>query len=49
MDNGIPIVPFKGNKNDTEFIELKDYLLKLTKVNDVRTINKKQFKLYKIT
>ena len=39
--NGIPIIPFKDSKNDVEMIDLLDYLIKLSKVDDVRIMNRK--------
>ncbi len=47
LDNGIPIIPFFGNKEDIELLMLKSYLKYLKLFNDVRTGNRKFFKLYK--
>jgi len=47
-DNGVPIVPFKGNPEDGELILLEQFLLTLQDVDDVRIILKKHFQLSKI-
>ena len=36
MLNGVPITNFYGNANDTELMSLKDYILHLSKCEDVR-------------
>jgi len=45
LDNGIPILPFKDNKNDNEFPILVNYLNYLATVDDVRVENRKYLKL----
>jgi len=45
LENGIPILPFKDNKNDNEFPILVNYLNHLASVDDVRLENKKYLKL----
>jgi len=45
LENGIPIFPFKDNKNDNEFPILVNYLNHLASVDDVRIENKKYLKL----
>ena len=36
LSNGIPITPFKDDKDDTEFICLMNYLEMLRKYDDMR-------------
>lgn len=36
MSNGVPIIPFYNNKNDTELLKLRDFLLPLASVDDVQ-------------
>ena len=43
MLNGIPIIPFYGEKEDQELLALFDYL-KLFLSQDIRECNKKTFK-----
>jgi len=43
LENGIPITPFSEDKNDTEFICLKNYLTSLKDVKDFRECNKAAF------
>lgn len=45
LDNGIPILPYYGNKNDTELIILVNYLKHLATFDDMRIENKKNIKL----
>ena len=45
VDNGIPILNFYDNKEDRELLDLKDYLMNMLEVKDVREYNKQQFKL----
>jgi len=45
LDNGIPIVPFYDDKEDRILLKIKDYLLSLKDVQDVRVINRKNFSL----
>jgi Dullard-like phosphatase family protein len=45
LDNGIPILPYYDSKNDNEFISLINYLNFLYKADDIRTENRKIFKL----
>ena len=47
VENGIPIVPFYDNPNDTELLDLMVYLQRLTQEQDVRKINNKLF-MYEI-
>ena len=48
LDNGIPIIPFKFDKNDVEFVHLRYYLTALAEAADTRECNKSVFKLYQI-
>lgn len=45
IDNGIPIIPFHHNKNDTELLDLMDYLKAIQFENDLRVPNKNTFRL----
>jgi hypothetical protein len=45
LDNGIPIIPFYDDKEDRVLLKIKDYLLSLKDVQDVRVINRKNFSL----
>jgi len=45
LENGIPILPFYDNYKDNEFIFLKNYLIELSNISDVRDINRRAFKL----
>jgi Dullard-like phosphatase family protein len=36
LENGIPIIPFYNNKKDIELLKLRDFLLTLKEVEDVR-------------
>ena len=45
LENVIPILPFYSNKDDTEFIFLKNYLLKLSKYENIMTQNSLNFNL----
>ena len=44
LDNGIPIIPFYENREDTELIKLMGYLLQMDKSEDVRVFNREFFK-----
>lgn len=44
--NGIPIIPFTGNKEDVELILLVEYLCWIKDCNDVRMVNKEFFKYH---
>lgn len=46
IDNGIPIIPFTGNKEDCELLLLLRYLDYLMKHDDVRKVNRDQFKFH---
>lgn len=44
LNNGVPIVPFTGDKTDVELLLLSEYLKELLQVSDVRKTNKEHFK-----
>ena len=48
LDNGIPILPFYDNKNDTELKELLEYLDHLINVNDMRVVNRNLFLMQRL-
>lgn len=45
LDNGVPILPFLGEKNDTELLLLGEYLSHLTSMPDFREFNRKHLRL----
>lgn len=45
LDNGIPILPFYSNKDDTEMESLKNYLSKLSKYENIVEYNSRMFNL----
>jgi TFIIF-interacting CTD phosphatase-like protein len=45
LANGIPITPFKDDKDDTEFICLMNYLTAIKDYDDLRVPNKAAFKM----
>ena len=42
-ENGVLVLPFKGEKDDSEFLMLGEYLTHLMKFDDFRNFNKKYF------
>lgn len=48
LTNGIPIVPFMGEKDDIELVKLMKYIKYLHTQNDFRIINEKSFRLNRI-
>lgn len=44
LNNGIPILPFFDNFDDTELRKLEDFLVQVMKFNDVRSIIGKVFR-----
>ena len=48
LDNGIPILEWKDNKNDKELKYILHYLLELVGSDDVRTFNRKVLKLQEL-
>ena len=49
LSNGIPIISWYDDKKDEELLSLIDYLQILSAADDVRVINRKTFKLEKLT
>ena len=45
LENGIPILPFYNNKSDNEMKVLEDYLISISKKEDLRVENSKYIKL----
>ena len=45
LDNGIPIIPFYDDKEDQFLPKIRDYILSLKDLDDVRTKNQKTFSL----
>lgn len=43
LNNGIPIIPYYNNKKDTELLKLRDFLLELKQLDDVRPYVGKYF------
>jgi hypothetical protein len=48
LDNGVPIIPFYDDKEDCILPKIKDYLIKLKDLEDIRVINRKTFSLSKL-
>ena len=44
LENGIPILPFQGESNDTELLMLGEYLNHLVKLDDFRKENNLHFR-----
>ncbi len=49
LDNGIPIIPFYDDKDDKILPKIRDYLLNLKDLEDVRVINRKTFSLSELS
>ena len=49
LDNGIPILEWKNNKNDMELEYILHYLMELATSNDVRDFNRKFLKLKELS
>lgn len=45
LSNGIPITPFKDDKDDREFILLMNYLQRIKDSDDLRLPNREAFKM----
>lgn len=45
LSNGIPITPFKDDKEDEEFLNLISYLEHIKDVSDFRIANRDAFKM----
>lgn len=48
LANGIPITPFKDDRDDCEFLHLMNYLTILKDQEDMRELNKEAFKTEKV-
>ena len=48
LSNGIPIMPFKDDKDDREFIDLMNYIKAIKDCEDLRVPNKNAFKMEKV-
>lgn len=44
LNNGVPIIPFTGDPQDSELLLLAEYLDSLEHVADVRTVNRAHFR-----
>ena len=49
LDNGIPILEWKDDRNDRELKYILHYLLELAGSDDVRTFNRKFLKLEELS
>lgn len=47
IHNGLPIIPYYDNKQDSELKHLTHYLKSIISVKDVREVNKKILKIEK--
>jgi len=45
LENGIPVLPYFGGCEDSELLDLTNYLKSLDGLDDVREANKKMFKI----
>jgi len=45
LDNGVPIIPFYDDKEDCIMPKIRDYLISLKDLEDIREINKRTFSL----
>lgn len=48
LENGIPIVPFEGDKEDSELIKVIRYINSIHSMDDLRVPNNRMFNLKKI-
>ena len=48
LANGVPITPFKDDREDKEFIYLMNYLDKLKEYEDMREFNREAFKMEQV-
>lgn len=48
LENGIPVVPYFGEKNDSEMIKVMKYIVSIHNKDDLRVPNNKIFQLKKI-
>ena len=45
VQNGIPILPFEGDKNDRELVHLTTYLKEILKTSNPVEVNRQVFKI----
>ena len=48
LNNGIPILDWVGDKNDKELKYLQDYLIEVSKCDDVAQFNGEAFKIHEL-
>lgn len=48
LANGIPIAPFKNDKDDREFLHLMNYLAAMKDYDDLRILNREAFKMEQV-
>lgn len=48
LSNGIPITPFKDDKDDTEFVCLMNYLQNIIDLDDFREANRDAFRMEQV-
>jgi CTD small phosphatase-like protein 2 len=48
LSNGIPIVPFKDDVEDREFLFLMNYLNNIKDADDFRKVNREAFKMEQV-
>lgn len=48
LSNGVPICPFKDDKEDKEFLYLMHYLSKMKDYEDMRELNKEAFRMEEV-
>jgi len=48
LDNGVPIVEWKGDENDRELMYLEKYLRELYECDDVRRLNRERLRLQEL-
>lgn len=46
LENGIPIIPYTGNKDDAELLLLAQYIDYVMRQDDVRKTNKEHFRFH---
>jgi len=49
VENGIPIIEWTGNKQDTELKYLSDYLIDAKKYDDIRDYNRQKLRLVELS
>jgi NLI interacting factor-like phosphatase len=48
LSNGVPITPFKDDKEDREFLYLMNYLMLLKDYEDMRELNREAFRMEQV-